>query len=75
MKLLLSLGIAIALLVPTKANAATVVYTLYFVTDYPSYSKVKVSGPYDTSSECDDAARNAGGYSPDGDYRCLPSYR
>jgi hypothetical protein len=74
MRLFLSLGMAVALTIPAIANAADVVYTLYFITNYPAYSRDKVSGPYDTSPECEEAAR-AGGYSPYGEYSCVPSYR
>lgn len=71
MKLLLPLALAIALLVPVRAQAAQE-WVLEFTHYSPYYTEV-VAGPFDTSRECY-AVLYQESYVPGGGYSCRSIY-
>lgn len=71
MKLLIALSLAIALLVPMRAQAATE-YILVFTT-YMPYSRTVVGGPFQTYQECS-AILNQESYVSGGGYSCQTIY-
>lgn len=68
MKILLACALAIGLLAPIKAQAATE-YVLVFTLTHSPYTRTVVGGPFTTYDECSAILRQEG-FTTEGMYSC-----